>query len=150
MSSQVCWLLLDCHAVPQDFVQQLWLRMDDYALLISPSILLSCFMCLSLFSIALTLIPLFFCANPTRGRMRRKDGRNYWRRQRGKDGKKKKLEWWSNRWVAGEMGEERGRDNWRNGSISSLYKCLNFKGGTADVGMWKCCTTPPPHPCSFS
>lgn len=41
-------------------------------------------------------------------------------------------------------GEERVRDNWRNRSISSLYKYLNFKGASVFVGMcWFCC--PPPH-----
>jgi len=30
---KVCWLLLDCHALPQHCVPLLWLRMDDFVLL---------------------------------------------------------------------------------------------------------------------
>lgn len=52
------------------------------------------------------------------------------------------------KWSSGVTDEwqQRGRDNQRNGSISSSDKYLNFKGASADTGMWKRGTSPAPPP----
>lgn len=57
------------------------------------------------------------------------------------------------KWSSGVTDEwqQRGRDNQRNGSISSSDKYLNFKGASADTGMWKRGTSPAqPHPLHHS
>lgn len=112
------------------FVPQLWLRMDDCALL-SSLFVLSCFLSVS-FCIALSFTLLFLSS--------------CWCWRQGGRSEETVME---RNWSGGGTDEwqQRGRDNQRNGSIFSSDKYLNFKGASADTGMWKCCTaTAQPHP----
>lgn len=53
-------------------------------------------------------------------------------------------------WSGGVTDEwqQGGRDNQRIGSILSSDKYLNFKGASADTGMWKLHPSPAPPPSS--
>lgn len=86
----------------------------------------------------------FFFSLPARiqhrGRRRRKDGRKC-RRKKGIGKKRNRSEGETHEWQEG-----RRRDNLRRRPISVSYKCLNFKGGCADVGISTRCTPIPIPP----